>query len=68
MTFSTTSFCTRLVNSTSLAVNKNILPLDLGVFKFVSFTEISPRGAINVIAVGSSRVNALILSVLIVII
>ena len=42
---------------------------DLGaVFKFVCFTEISRRGAITIIAVGISPVNALILSVLIVII
>ena len=41
-------------------------PYDFGVFKFVCFTEISRRGTINVIAVGISRVNALILSVLIV--
>ena len=44
------------------------LPYDLGVFKFVCFTEISCKGAINVIAMGFSCVNALILSVLIVVI
>ena len=38
----------------------------LGVFKFVCFTEISRKGAIKVIAVAISCVNALILPVLIV--
>ena len=41
---------------------------DVGVFKFVCFTEISRKGAINVIAVGISCVNALILSFFIVVI
>ena len=44
-----------------------LLPYDLGVFKFVCLTEISRRDAKNVIAVGISSVDALILSVLIVI-
>ena len=52
----------------SVILNRHLLlPNDLGVFKFVCFTKISRRGAIYVIAVGIWRLDALILSVLIVI-
>ena len=55
------------IRTFSVILNRHLpATLRFGRFKFVCFTEISRRSAINVIAVGISCVNALILSVLIV--
>lgn len=49
-------------------ISASLPPHDLGILKFVRFTDITPRSTINAIAVGISQVNALMVSVLIVII